>query len=240
MADNKTVSGLGAGVTPTPIPKVTPTGSTTDTKDTKDSVSAGSVGLSGSGTLGEQDFLTLLVNQLQNQDPLNPLDPKEFAGELAQFSQVEQLIAINKKLDSQGTGSSAATMAGFLGNEVVLNTEGGIEISGGNGPNLLLDIPAGTQSARVDLLDENGAAVGSFNIEAPDAGKQVFSLNNTGVLDGKYDVRVVGVDASGKFKEISPKVTGTVEGFVLEPEPKLLIGGKQVGLDEVVEVYKGA
>jgi len=242
MADTKGITGTQTGVAPTPKPVVNPVpvneqaSSSTKTQATEQQKNA----LGGTGTLGEQDFLTLLVNQLQNQDPLNPMDPKEFAGELAQFSQVEQLIGINKKLDGLGGASgSVGSMAGFLGREVVLSGDQGATISNGKGSNLLVDIPEGTQSARIDLIDATGGVAGSVNVDAPEAGQQVLSLNGAPVDNGTYDVRVVSVDGQGRFRDLPAKVTGTVEGFVLEPEPKLLVGGKQVGLEEVVEVYKG-
>lgn len=48
------------------------------------------------GNIGEGEFLKLLVAQLQNQDPLSPLQNQEFVAQLATFSSLEQLIAINK------------------------------------------------------------------------------------------------------------------------------------------------
>ena len=51
------------------------------------------------GTMGKDEFVKLLVAQMSNQDPLNPMDGKELAVQLAQFSSVEQLLNINTKLD---------------------------------------------------------------------------------------------------------------------------------------------
>jgi flagellar basal-body rod modification protein FlgD len=48
----------------------------------------------------EQTFLKLLVAQLQNQDPTNPADPTQFVAQLAQFSQLEQSIAMRQDLDA--------------------------------------------------------------------------------------------------------------------------------------------
>ena len=64
-------------------------------------------------------------------------------------------------------------------------------------------------------------------------------LEGLDVPDGKYDVRVVSVDAQGKFVDLTAKPTLTVEGFVLEPEAKLLAGGEEVSPADVVEVYQG-
>lgn len=59
------------------------------------------------GLANENTFLQLLVAQIKNQDPTNPADSVQFLGQLAQFSQLEQLIGIRQEL--QKSGSSAAT-----------------------------------------------------------------------------------------------------------------------------------
>src|SRR5699024_12193384 len=50
--------------------------------------------------LGQEQFLQLLVAQMKNQDPVNPMDGKEFASQLAQFNSVEQLIGENESLSA--------------------------------------------------------------------------------------------------------------------------------------------
>jgi flagellar basal-body rod modification protein FlgD len=57
-------------------------------------------------TPDKQMFLQLLVSQIKNQDPLNPVDGTQFVSQLAQFSQLEQLIAIRGDLDSQNTSAA--------------------------------------------------------------------------------------------------------------------------------------
>jgi flagellar basal-body rod modification protein FlgD len=52
------------------------------------------------GAMGKDQFVKLLITQMQNQDPMNPMDGKDLAAQLAQFSSVEQLININDKLAS--------------------------------------------------------------------------------------------------------------------------------------------
>ena len=61
----------------------------------------------------EQTFLKLLVSQLQNQDPLNPTDPNQFVSQLTSYSQLEQLIGINKNTaPATTTSTSPATGKG--------------------------------------------------------------------------------------------------------------------------------
>jgi flagellar basal-body rod modification protein FlgD len=65
--------------------------------------------LSGSKPPTQQMFLQLLVAQIKNQDPLNPTDSVQFVSQLAQFSQLEQVIAIRSDLEAQGAASTPAT-----------------------------------------------------------------------------------------------------------------------------------
>lgn len=71
--------------------------------------------------LGKEAFLQLLVMQLQNQDPLKPMDDKEFITQLAQFSSLEEMKNISKSIDglvaSQST-SSKTDAVGFIGKEI--------------------------------------------------------------------------------------------------------------------------
>jgi len=59
--------------------------------------------------IGEGDFLKLLVAQLQNQDPLSPLQNQEFVTQLATFSSLEQLIAINKAITKLADNTQVST-----------------------------------------------------------------------------------------------------------------------------------
>ena len=72
-------------------------------------------------SMGKEDFLTLLVAQLQNQDPLNPDDPTEFTAQLAQFSSLEQLFTLNESMDnlvaSNASSDRLSTLA-TIGKEV--------------------------------------------------------------------------------------------------------------------------
>ncbi len=192
-------------------------------------------------TITQNEFLTLLVHQLQNQDPLNPMQNEEFAVQLAQFSQLEQLVEINKKLTDGGVGGGTgiSSMASYLGHEVVLRDQF-IQIQSGRGPNILLDVPQGVQSGRVDLLNESGSVVKSIELSELEPGRQVIPLGNLDVASGDYNVQVTVVNGEGQFQTLDSRVTGTVEGFIMEPEPALIVNGVEVPLDQIVEVHLGA
>jgi flagellar basal-body rod modification protein FlgD len=77
---------------------------------TGSSTSSNSTSL-GASAPSEQMFLNLLVAQLQNQDPLNPTDSTQFVSQLAQFSELEQVIAIRGDTDTMATSAASAAAA---------------------------------------------------------------------------------------------------------------------------------
>jgi len=60
--------------------------------------------------LSSNDFISLLVAQIQGQDPLNPMDPTQFVTQLVQFNQLDQLMAINQELGNNAAGSTAGSL----------------------------------------------------------------------------------------------------------------------------------
>lgn len=80
-------------------------------------------GLDGSASGDQQVFLQLLVSQLQNQDPLNPTDSTQFVSELAQFSELEQVIAIRTDIESYASQAAAQTAATAAGQTSTTGTD---------------------------------------------------------------------------------------------------------------------
>ena len=75
--------------------------------------------------LGQEDFLEVLLAQLSFQDPLDPLDNKDFIAQLAQFTSLEQTRQFNEKLDTLLTFQGAGQAIGLLGRTVEVVTDSG-------------------------------------------------------------------------------------------------------------------
>lgn len=110
----------------------------------------------------EQDFemyLRMLTTQLENQDPLNPLNPEDYAAQLAQFSAVEQQIRTNTLLEAMGEAlnlSGLADLAGWVGLEA--RAAGPVGFDGA--PVTLYPVPAGVaDSATLIVRDAAGAEI---------------------------------------------------------------------------------
>src|SRR3954451_21885139 len=76
-------------------------------------------------TLGKDDFLKLLVSQLQHQDPMNPTDDKDFMGQMAQFTSVEQMTNMASSIERMSTASQTAQSVSLIGKNVTWKKEDG-------------------------------------------------------------------------------------------------------------------
>ena len=83
-----------------------------------------------SSTVGKDDFLKLLVTQLQHQDPLNPIQDKDFLAQLAQFNALEQLQQLNAKVEAFNASQDVMLAGGFLGKTVDFRDSTGSQQTG--------------------------------------------------------------------------------------------------------------
>ena len=107
-----------ANVTSTTGTQLTPTGTT------------GTSFSNPSDNLGENDFLKLMMDQLQNQDPLNPSDPTQYMSELAGFSSLEQQTQIAGSTASAATQQASTSALGLLGHTVSYKDASGVTQTG--------------------------------------------------------------------------------------------------------------
>lgn len=192
--------------------------------------------------LGQDQFLTLLVTQLQSQDPLNPQDPQEFVAQLAQFSQVEQLMAANARLDGVMQGMLALNNLAALdlvGTEVVAVSD---QITlGGEGGGDLAFHSGGAGTATVVVTDSAGDVVYTRTVDAQEGLNELpwDGRDSEGDLlpAGEYGVSVTVTGADGEAVEAQPCRVGTVEGVSFESgTAELLVGGVAVTLSDIVSV----
>lgn len=174
-------------------------------------------------TLGKDAFLTMMVAQLKNQDPLNPMDGTDFTAQLAQFSSLEQQITMNSSLNSilESLNNTAEndSIFNYIGKEVVsdgnpVTVSDGSVVSGGL---FELDEPA---TVRVVVYDSNGNAVrqmhsgneliqeGSYNIDWDGRDDEGYK-----VQDGEYTYEVVALNEKGEYADVSTTSSGFVSGI---------------------------
>lgn len=187
--------------------------------------------------VNKDEFLQLLVVQLQNQDPLDPMKNEDFAVNLAQFSQLEQLVDINNKIGAEKeTGTDISSLASYLGHNVALNTDS-IEVESGNGGSIKFKLDNTSPNVKLDLLAADGSIVKTVSLGQFDKGTHVVDLENLGVSSGNYGFNVKALNPAGFEQTLDAKVAGIVSGFVPGAEPKLLVGSKEVTPGDIAEVF---
>jgi flagellar basal-body rod modification protein FlgD len=189
-------------------------------------------------TIGKNEFLTMLVAQLKNQDPLDPMSNDDFAVNLAQFSQLEQLIDINGKLEKANNASgteSASSMASYLGHEVLLNSRT-TTVSNGNAGSISFDLSQDAKDVSVELVNSNGTTVATVNFENLKAGQCSVDLGEVGIPDGEYLMNITATTLNGAQLTPTAYSSGIVDGFIPGDSPTLLVNGSEVSLDKIKEV----
>ena len=132
-----------------------------------------------SSSLDQQDFLKLMTVQIQNQDPLKPMENTEFFSQIAQFSTVsgiDKLQTAFSSLATQLSSSQSLQAAALIGRDVLV--ESGVGVLGDQGLSGALDIPS---SGRVNLQirDASGAVVRTIDLGTQSAGQLAFNWNGT-------------------------------------------------------------
>jgi flagellar basal-body rod modification protein FlgD len=209
--------------------------------------------LTNRNALGQDEFLKMLVAQLKNQDPLNPMDGKDMAAQLAQFSTVEQLIAMNKSMAAQ-TESATATadaiealgtaqteradeLAQLIEGQMAMGAVGKIGVTTGN--TTFLDkagrgtvvVDSGTVkgTGRVSLLNDKGQTVSTINVGDVKGGQMSFELGDFAatppVPAGKYTYKFEVATDGGPWQAAKTYTAGRITGMRYESgNPILIIG----------------
>lgn len=185
--------------------------------------------------IGQEEFLSMLVAQLKNQDPLDPMKGDQFAVNLAQFSQLEQLIQINEKIGGGDNTTDSSSLAGFLGQEVTLNSAT-TTVANGDGGRVAFQLVNPSQEVKVELVDFTGAVRETITLENVDAGRQSVALSDLDIPAGEYNIRVQAKNAGGEFQPIPANAGGIVTGFVPGADPVLLVGEREVRVSDIIRV----
>lgn len=179
-------------------------------------------------------FLLLLTKQLQNQDPLKPMDSNEFTQQLVQYSSVEQAIKQNENLESMLAmlqSQQSISYVGMIGKEV---TYLGDEATLGetDGANWKYEVGAATAAATVQVLNAAGQVVYQTTV-APTTGINDFAWDGIAASgdrapEGSYTLKVTGLDKDGKSTTALVYATGIVSGIETDSEGTALVVGPYV------------
>lgn len=196
-------------------------------------------------TLGKDDFLKLLMAQMQNQDPTQPADSNQFVAQLAQFSEVEQLTSMNGSMTSMlyGQAAAAQTAAASLVGKSVTYRSDGITLTAGQSTTCQGQLASDAATVAVQVSDASGKVVRTIQLGPQQAGKiscpwNGLDDNGNPLPPGSYTIKINAADSKGNAVAAEQRATGTVTGIAFDASgaPMLLVNGQQIAMKQVAEI----
>jgi flagellar basal-body rod modification protein FlgD len=188
-------------------------------------------------------FMKLLTAQIQNQDPLKPMDSTQFTQQLVQMTGVEQQLLTNDLLEKliQNTSSGIQTAVSLLGREVraVHDTA---KLQNGKAE-WSYKLGAEASDVTLEVLDQHGRVVRTIKPTEKSAGDHTFTWDGKDLLGaqrpngGTYTLRVTAKDSKGGVISATPFIKGLVTGVEQTDGKTLLtVNGVQVGWEKVTSI----
>src|SRR6266403_5095655 len=189
-----------------------------------------------------QTFLTLLTTQLQNQNPLDPLDTNQFTQQLVQFASVEQQLKTNDQLTTlvslQQTAQSTQALT-FVGKTAVV--EGSTAALTNASATWNLGVPTNS-NVTISIANSTGQTVFTGNYAVNAGNNQPFTWNgkgNNGTQwpDGRYKLTATATDSAANSVAVSTQIQGVVDSVDLTQSPPLLsINGQNYTVNQIKSI----
>jgi len=197
--------------------------------------------------VGKDDFLKLLVTQLQHQDPLSPASDTEFLAQLATFSSLEQLMEANKNLLGIAIGQMDLVNAqalSLIGKEVLVGGSEEIELRNGAADRIVYALPGPVQEATLTIYGPDGSPVRTIALDPSATGRRTVDWDGTandGTLlpDGTYRIEIRAVGFDGQPVEVGTFLALVIDGVSFDGGLFLVAGDRIVPFDKIVEIRGG-
>jgi flagellar basal-body rod modification protein FlgD len=198
----------------------------------------------GPSELGRDAFMKLLVAQLQNQDPLDPMDAREMVTQLSQLTSVEQLIAIEHRLTSleiASAGMANTQVSSLVGRNIEADVsktrldEAGMARS-------YAELQGGAANLTAVIRDAAGQEVRTLELGARTPGGHMVEWDGRNASGermppGRYTFEFRAIDGEGRPLAVSTKLQGVVHGVSYQQGyPELLVGENRVLLGDVTSI----
>jgi flagellar basal-body rod modification protein FlgD len=218
-------------------PSTTSTGSTSSTGSTASQTIAGNF----------NTFLQLLTTQLQNQDPLSPLDTTQFTQQLVEFASVEQQVNMNTNLQtliSMQQTTEATSALQLVGNTVTVNGTAAALSNATNTP-ATWSINASAPATGTVTITSSAGTTAYTGTVALNAGTQSYTWNGVGSSgqtwpDGTYTMAISATGANGQAVTTSTQVQGVVTAVnINQNPPTLTVSGQNIPISQIQSLSNG-
>jgi len=191
--------------------------------------------------LGKDEFLKMLIAQLQNQDPLNPMDGTDFTAQLAQFSSLEQLTNMNTNLETLTSNqmmTNQVQSVSLLGKEV--QASGNVLHVDGGAVDICYSLAEAAAEGEVSIYNERGVLVETIQLGSQATGPNSLTWDGNGVENGEYTFEVSATNQSGGAVDVDTFIQGLVTGVNFQDgRSSVMIGEWEVPFEDVVSVEDG-
>ena len=190
----------------------------------------------GKNELGKDAFMTLLLTQMKNQDPTNPLKSHEMAAQLAQFTSLEKLNNINDGIDNlrkDNQPSHNFQALALIGKSVTMDNSKITRNDEAATHELRFNLPQDAQKVTLDIKDANGNSIRKMEVKNLKAGPNQLSWNGqteegATAPKGDYTLGVEAINSAGKKLFVQTKADGIITGVNFTAQGAQLLMGKQV------------
>jgi len=195
-----------------------------------------------SGVLDKDAFLRLLVTELKNQNPMEPMDNKEFISQMAQFSTLEQISNLSNSIEKFISTESVAmklNAVGMIGKKVVIEGKN-LKLESGTTDSIVFNLDEAADVV-LKIYNENGKLVRIEDLGNLEAGIHSYlwdGRSNDGVMmpDGEYTYELKAITPEGE-KEIGGLEEGEVEAVQFNEDGiYIIVNGNRYPIDSVKEV----
>lgn len=191
--------------------------------------------------INKLDFMTLLVAQIQNQDPMSPMDNTEFTSQITQFTMLEEMESMNSNLEDNvlvGQSINNTAMLALVGKNVTVEGNKASVTGGEVSENVIATEMPGT--ATIEVTDSNGHVVASYSRNVSTGLTDVtwdgLLDNGDTAPDGNYTISVA-VANGGTDVPFTTLMTGPVAGLRYENNVAVVsVGGQEFYVSEIYKV----
>ncbi len=198
--------------------------------------------------MGKNDFLNLLVAQLQHQDPLNPLESTEFTAQLAQFTSLEQLNNVNTNLEGLKSYQAAIKNAQALDliGKTVEAPGSSLQLTDGGEAALNFDLTEAVEYLSANIYGPAGNFVRTIEGTAQPAGRHTLAWDGRDqegnrLPVGQYTFEILATGHDGEAATARPYISARVTGVNFDGQtPQLRAGDYSIPVTDIREVTADA
>lgn len=199
----------------------------------------------GNSSLDKDAFLKLLLTQMKNQDPTNPLKSHEMSAQLAQFTSLEKLTNIDesiKGLRKEQQPSQNYESLNLIGKIVSGDSSKVLRMDANETHPIRFQLKNDAAKIKVEIKDGNGQIVRNLEFNNLKAGRNEISWNGqledgTPARVGEYQLTIDAKDAFGKKVWSETRFEGAIDGLTFTPTgPLLMVGKQQIRMSDVERI----